>query len=105
MLFSGKLNKIRAFAMFFIFAGMGVMYLVFLFKNLIILFFSTGLILILTSVGIYFWAGIVSTHSISIQCPSCKKQTKILGKRDECMHCKAILSLEPKDVPVEIQSN
>ncbi len=102
MLFSGKLNKIRAFAMILIFIGIGVMYIGLLIEKLIALFFIIGLILILASVGIYFRVGIASAHSATIQCPSCKKQTKILGMKDECMHCKAILSLDPKDTPTEI---
>lgn len=105
MLFSGKLNKIRAFAMILIFIGIGVMYIGFLINNLIVLFFTVGLILILASVGIYFWTGIISAYSANIKCPSCKKQTKILGKKDECMHCKAILSLDPEDAPTEISSS
>ncbi|MGA8943563.1 MAG: DUF2614 family zinc ribbon-containing protein [Thermoactinomyces sp.] len=105
MLFSGKLNKIRAFAMMLIFFGIGVMYIGFLVKKLIALFFIIGLLLILASVGIYFWTGVVSAHSVLIQCPSCKKQTKMLGKKDECMHCKAILSLDPKDAPTRIPSS
>lgn len=104
MLLSGKLNKIRTFAMLLIFAGVGVMYLGFFFESLMVLFFVLGMIFVLASVGIYFWVGILSTHSVQVVCPSCNKPTKILGKKDECMHCKAILSLDPKDAPAEALS-
>ena len=99
MLLSGKLNKIRTFAMLLIFIGVGVMYLGFVFESLMVLFFILGMLFVLASVGIYFWIGILSTHSVRVICPSCNKQTKVLGKKDECMHCKAILSLDPKDAP------
>lgn len=101
MLISGKLNKIRTFALLLIFVGLGVMYIGFLWKSLMALFFILGMLFVLGSVGIYFWIGILSTHSVRVNCPSCGKVTKILGKKDECMHCKAILSLDPKDAPSE----
>lgn len=101
MVFSGKLNKIRTFALLLIFVGMGVMYLGFLWQSLIVIFFLLGMIFILISVAIYFWTGMLSTQSIKVVCPSCNKETKVLGRKDECMHCKAILSLDPKDAPSE----
>ncbi|MGA9175227.1 MAG: DUF2614 family zinc ribbon-containing protein [Thermoactinomyces sp.] len=99
MLLSGKLNKIRTFALVLIFVGVGVMYIGFLIQSLIALFFAIGMIFVLASVGIYFWIGIISTQSVRIICPACGKQTKVLGKKDECMHCKAILSFDPNDAP------
>lgn len=99
MLLSGKINKIRTFALLLIFIGIGVMYLGFIWPNVMTLFFILGMLLTFASVGIYFWIGILSTHSVKVICPQCKKETKILGKRDQCMHCKAILSVDPKDAP------
>lgn len=99
MLLSGKLNKIRTFALLLIFMGIGVMYIGFLFKSLMALFFIIGILFVLTSVGIYFWIGILSTQAVQVECPVCGRHTKLLGKRDECMHCKAILSVDPKDAP------
>lgn len=55
-----------------------------------------GLIIMLGSVGIYFWAGMLSTSATSLECPECEKQTKMLGKTDRCMFCKTILTLDPK---------
>jgi hypothetical protein len=101
MLLSGKLNKIRTFALLLIFAGVGVMYIGFLLKSLMPLFFALGMLFVMASVGIYFWIGILSTQASRVNCPVCGKETKILGRRDECMHCKAILSVDPKDAPKE----
>jgi hypothetical protein len=99
MLLSGKLNKIRTFALFLILVGIGVMYMGWIWRNGMALFFALGMLLVCASVGIYFWIGILSIQAIKVVCPVCGKETKILGKRDQCMHCKGILSLDPKDAP------
>jgi hypothetical protein len=62
------------------------------------------MIFILASVGIYFWIGVLSTQAVRVHCPVCGKQTKILGKKDECMYCKAILSLDPNDSPEQAKT-
>ena len=94
---SGKINKIRTFALALIFVSFLIMYLGFIWPNLMFLFFMLGLLSTLAGVAIYFWIGILSTHSVKVICPECEKETKILGKRDQCMYCKAILSMDPKD--------
>jgi hypothetical protein len=99
MLLSGKLNKIRTFALLLIFLGVGVMYIGFVWPSLMALFFIIGMLFVFASVGIYFWVGMLSTQSLKVNCPVCGKETKVLGKKDECMHCKAILSVDPKDAP------
>ncbi len=99
MLLSGKLNKIRTFALLLIFLGVGVMYLGFLLPSLMAVFLAFGMIFVLGSVGIYFWVGILSTQALRITCPVCGKDTKVLGRKDQCIHCKAILSVDPKDKP------
>ncbi|KPC77179.1 MULTISPECIES: DUF2614 family zinc ribbon-containing protein [Laceyella] len=99
MLLSGKLNKIRTFALLLIFVGIGVMYIGFAFPKLMALFFILGILFVLASVGIYFWIGILSTQAAQVVCPVCDRHTKMLGKRDQCMHCKAVLSMDPKDAP------
>lgn len=101
MLISGKLNKIRTFALLLIFIGIGIMYFGFVFPSLMLLFFLLGMLSVMASVGIYFWIGMLSTQAAKVVCPSCQKVTKLLGKKDECMHCKAILSLDPKDAPTK----
>lgn len=96
---SGKINKIRTFALLLIFLGFGIMYLGFIWPSLMVVCFILGLVSTLASVGIYFWIGILSTHAIKVICPECQKETKLLGKRDQCLYCKAILSVDPKDAP------
>ena len=54
-----------------------------------------GLILMMGSLIIYFWAGILSTSAVQVACPNCDKQTKILGKTDRCMFCHTLLTLDP----------
>jgi hypothetical protein len=104
MLLSGKLNKIRTFALFLILVGIGVMYIGWIWANWMALFFALGMLLVCASVGIYFWIGILSLQAIKVVCPVCGKETKILGKKDQCMHCKEILSLDPRDAPTSIDS-
>ena len=100
---SAKINEFRLWGMIFTLVGMGVMILgtggILLFGNvgkIIAAFFLViGLIALLVSVAIYFWAGMMSTSATMLQCPECHKQTKMLGKTDRCMFCKTILTLDP----------
>jgi xanthosine utilization system XapX-like protein len=55
-----------------------------------------GMVGMLVSMGVYFWAGMLSTSATSIDCPECGRRTKILGKTDRCMFCKTILTLDPQ---------
>ncbi|HIW33193.1 MAG TPA: YgzB family protein [Candidatus Paenibacillus intestinavium] len=101
---SAKINEFRLWGMIFTLVGMGVMILgtggILLFGNvgkIIAAFFLViGLIALLISVAIYFWAGMMSTSATMLQCPECNKQTKMLGKTDRCMFCKTILTLDPE---------
>lgn len=54
-----------------------------------------GLITMMGSLGIYFWAGMLSTSAVQLQCPECSKLTKMLGKTDRCMFCRTMLTLDP----------
>ncbi|MDR6720786.1 hypothetical protein J2X75_005349 [Paenibacillus sp. 2003] len=54
-----------------------------------------GLIAMMASLGIYFWAGMLSTSAVQVDCPECGKLTKMLGKTDRCMFCHTILTLDP----------
>ena len=54
-----------------------------------------GMITMLVSVAIYFWAGMLSTSAVILTCPECARQTKILGKTDRCMYCKTKMTLDP----------
>jgi hypothetical protein len=60
-----------------------------------------GMISMMLSMFVYFWAGMLSTSATIIECPECGKQTKLLGKTDRCMFCKTILSLDPSHKPKE----
>jgi Zn-dependent protease with chaperone function len=92
----GKINTIRTFALGLVFGGMIVMYGSFLVESSIAMafFMIVGLIMVLASTVVYFWIGFLSTKAIYVTCPSCSKKTKMLGKLDECMHCKQQLTLD-----------
>jgi hypothetical protein len=62
-------------------------------------FMIIGLISVMVSMGVYFWAGMLSTSAVVVECPECGKRTKLLGKTDRCMFCKTILSLDPAHAP------
>jgi hypothetical protein len=60
-----------------------------------VIFMVIGMLGMLVSMGIYFWAGMLSTTATVIDCPECGRRTKILGKTDRCMFCKTLLTLDP----------
>lgn len=60
-----------------------------------------GLISIMVSMGVYFWAGMMSTSATVLDCPECGRRTKLIGKTDRCMFCKTILSVDPLHAPQE----
>lgn len=102
---SSKINEFRLWGLVLTLAGMALMIVgtagLLLWGNetgriIMIIFMVLGMLTMLGSVAIYFWAGILSTSAVSLQCPECGKQTKILGKMDRCMFCKTILSLDPE---------
>lgn len=106
---TSKLNEVRLWGLLLILAGMGVMILgtagiVFLGstgKTIASVFLVLGMIFMLGSVAIYFWAGVMSTSAIHLDCPECGKRTKMLGKTDRCMFCKTILTLDPELAGIE----
>jgi hypothetical protein len=61
-----------------------------------VVFMIIGMLAMLVSMGIYFWAGMLSTSATVIDCPECGQRTKILGKTDRCMFCKTMLTLDPE---------
>lgn len=99
MLLASKLNKLRTIALALVFLGILVMYFGFLWPKAMVFFFVLGVLVMLSSFGIYFWAGILSTQAVKVECPECGKITKMLGKTDQCMYCKTTLSLDPKHAP------
>lgn len=102
---SSKINEFRLWGLLLTLGGMGLMILglvgivyqwgeiayVIAFIALII-----GMICMLGSVAVYMWAGMLSTTARIVECPSCGKHTKVLGKTDRCMLCHSILSFDPK---------
>lgn len=105
LLKSSKINEFRLWGLLLTMIGMGIMILgtagLLLWgtsgagKIFSIIFMVLGMISMLVSVGIYFWAGMLSTTAVMLQCPECHKQTKILGRTDRCMFCKTVLTLDP----------
>ncbi|CAM3029621.1 YgzB family protein [Paenibacillus sediminis] len=103
LLKSSKINEFRLWGLLLTVLGMGLMILgtagivffgqsgkVFAAIGLVI-----GLISMLGSLGVYFWAGMLSTSAVQVECPECHKLTKMLGKTDRCMFCKTVLTLDP----------
>ncbi|GAK42741.1 DUF2614 family zinc ribbon-containing protein [Paenibacillus urinalis] len=62
-----------------------------------------GLIAMMGSLAIYFWAGMMSVSAVQIECPECSKLTKMLGKTDRCMFCKTILTHDPAQANTTIE--
>ncbi|MBJ9992416.1 DUF2614 family zinc ribbon-containing protein [Paenibacillus favisporus] len=110
-----KINAFRLWGLLLTMLGMGLMVLgtagivfwghagkVFAAIGLVI-----GLISMMGSLGIYFWAGMLSTSALQLECPECHKLTKMLGKTDRCMFCRTILTLDPNQAnitPEELQA-
>jgi len=100
---SAKINEFRLWGLVFTLVGMGVMILgtagiVFwgqAGKIIAAIFMVIGMISLLISVAVYFWAGMMSTSATMLQCPECARPTKMLGKTDRCMYCKTMLTLDP----------
>ncbi len=100
---SSKVNEFRLWGLVLIMAGMGIMILGT--AGIVYwgpkaqwvagVFLILGMVAMLGSVAIYFWAGILSTSATVLECPECGRQTKMLGKTDRCMYCKTILTTDP----------
>jgi len=92
-----KIQRIRGYALALVFIGMGIMYLGVFFREspiIFSIFLIVGLLPILLSFIIYFWVGMISTRTVTVQCPNCEKYTKILGHVDFCQHCKEPLTID-----------
>jgi energy-converting hydrogenase Eha subunit H len=105
---SSKINEFRLWGLLLTMLGMGLMVLgtagiVFWGQSgkvVAAIGLAIGLIAMLASLGIYFWAGMLSTSAVQLECPECHKLTKMLGKTDRCMFCKTILTLDPAQATV-----
>ncbi|MEC0370830.1 YgzB family protein [Paenibacillus chibensis] len=99
---TAKINAFRTWGLLLTMIGMGLMVLgtagiVFwgqAGKIIAAIGLVIGLISMMGSLGIYFWAGMLSTSVKSIECPECHKPTKMLGKTDRCMFCHTILTTD-----------
>lgn len=100
---SSKINEFRLWGLLLTLLGMGLMIagtsgIVFwgqAGKIFAAIFMVIGMVFMLGSVAIYFWAGMLSTTAVILVCPECNRHTKILGKTDRCMYCKTKLTLDP----------
>ena len=107
---SSKIAEFRLWGLLLTLGGMGMMILglvgiVFDWGTIgrVIAFISMifGMIAMLASVGVYMWAGMLSTSAQIVVCPSCGNQTKVLGKSDRCMVCQTMLSFDKKFAPAD----
>lgn len=100
---SAKINEFRLWGLVFTLVGMGIMILgtagIVLWgqagKIFAAIFMVFGMVSLLVSVGVYFWAGMMSTSATMLNCPECGRQTKMLGTTDRCMFCRTMLTLDP----------
>ncbi|MCK8487209.1 YgzB family protein [Paenibacillus sp. MBLB2552] len=105
---SSKINEFRLWGLLLTMFGMGLMVLgtagiVFWGQSgkvVAAIGLAIGLIAMLASLAIYFWAGMLSTSAVQLECPECHKLTKMLGKTDRCMFCKTILTLDPAQATI-----
>ncbi|MVP02011.1 DUF2614 family zinc ribbon-containing protein [Paenibacillus lutrae] len=104
LLKSSKINEFRLWGLLLTMGGMLVMIIglagvVFdwgtIGRIIAGIFLIIGLISMLGSMAIYFWAGMMSTSAVALDCPECGKRTKMIGKTDRCMFCKTILTVDP----------
>lgn len=106
--YKSKINKIRTFALSLIFVGFIVMYGGIFFKSspvLMTTFMVLGLLFMIASTVVYFWIGMLSTKTVQVVCPNCKKVTKVLGRVDMCMYCNEPLTLDPTLEGKEFDAN
>lgn len=100
---SAKINEFRLWGLVFTMVGMGIMILgtagILLWgqagKIFAGIFMVFGMISLLVSVAVYFWAGMLSTSATILTCPECNRQTKMLGTTDRCMFCRTMLTFDP----------
>ena len=99
---ASKISTMRTWGLLLVLVGMGIMIFgtsgILLFgdagKIIAAIFMVFGIISCFASMAIYFWVGMLSTSAPVIDCPECKKRTKMLGTTDRCMYCHTILTLD-----------
>jgi hypothetical protein len=104
LLKSSKVNEFRLWGLFLTMFGLLIMIvgmagIVFNWgtvgRIVAAIFLVLGLISVFASMAIYFWAGMLSTSAVAVDCPECGRPTKMIGKTDRCMFCKTILTMDP----------
>ena len=105
---SAKINAFRTWGLLLTMLGMGLMIM----GTAGIVFWGSagkvvaavglviGLVAMMASLAIYFWAGMLSTSAVQVECPECHKLTKMLGKTDRCMFCHTILTMDPAQATI-----
>ncbi|AOM83625.1 YgzB family protein [Salisediminibacterium beveridgei] len=95
--YTNKINRIRTFALMMVFGGIMIMYLGLFFQTspfMMTLLMIIGFLSVIGSSVVYFWIGMLSTRAVIVTCPTCERETKILGRVDACMHCSEPLTLD-----------
>jgi Protein of unknown function (DUF2614). len=101
---TAKINEFRTWGLLLTMIGMGLMVagtagIVFwgvqTGKIIAGIFLVLGMIALMLSMGVYFWAGMLSTSAVMLICPECGRQTKMLGQTDRCMFCRTMLTQDP----------
>jgi hypothetical protein len=102
---SAKINEFRTWGLLLTMSGLGLMIIgagavVVLGQDvgkiIAYIFLLIGTLAMVASLFVYFWAGMMSTNTITVDCPECGKRTKMIGKTDRCMYCHTILTFDPK---------
>ncbi|MFY0545625.1 DUF2614 family zinc ribbon-containing protein [Brevibacillus sp. H7] len=102
-----KIKRIRTWAnwnmglsILFMFVGMGF-FLYFRgtglqssFQMLFLILLMISFFMMMIGTVLYMISGMVSTSAPVVECPSCHKATKMLGKEDACMFCGQPLRLD-----------
>lgn len=88
-----KLNRLRSLALGLLFLAFIIMYLssystlATASRFLLPIGLIMGTTILLASVAIYFRLGVISKRLPQVECPHCGRLTKMLAKKDGCMHC------------------
>lgn len=105
MVAMSKINRARTWGLLLVLIGMGIMIVglvgvVFDWgwfgRILAYISLTLGVLSIMLSMGVYIWAGQLSTNSPVVVCPRCERRTKVVGVTDHCMYCHTTLSFDPK---------
>ncbi len=100
-----KIYAFRLWGLWLMLGGMGLMILGLLGvvlqwglagRIMAAIFMLLGGLVMMGSMAVYFWAGMLSNQSYQLECPECGRTTKMLGKSDRCMFCRTRITLDRK---------